>query len=60
MLNPLRTYNAYYNNQTREIMASSIWDAKQAAVAYFKPTKSKRHMVSVVLADVPLDPASLG
>jgi hypothetical protein len=51
----MRIYAAYYDNRTWKLQAASLWAAKEAAVAYFKPPKSKRHMVSVVLADVPLN-----
>jgi hypothetical protein len=29
----------------------SMFDAKEKAIAHFKPPKSKQHMVSVVLAE---------
>lgn len=44
-------YVAFYESKRHELRAESLYAAKQAAVAYFKPPKSKRHMVSVVLAE---------
>ena len=44
-------YVCFYNGKRWECYASSMFAAKEKAVAYFKPPKSKRHMVSVVLAE---------
>lgn len=49
-----RQYAAFYNSQRWSLQAANLLAAKEAAIAYFKPPKSKQHMVSVVLADVPL------
>lgn len=60
MSEPLHTYDAYFDNRTQEVEAPSLYAAKLAAIALFKPAKSKSHMVSVVLkrkadgTDVPL------
>jgi hypothetical protein len=44
-------YMAFYNGKKAEVWADTLSDAKERAVAYFKPAKSKRHMVSVVLCE---------
>ena len=45
-------YVAFYNDKRHELHAESLYAAKQAAIAYFKPPKSKQHLVSVVLAEL--------
>jgi hypothetical protein len=44
-------YIAFYNGKRFEVYAESLISAKEKAVEYFKPAKSKRHMVSVMLAE---------
>ena len=44
-------YVCFYDGKRWECHASSMFDAKEKAVDHFKPPKSKRHMVSVVLAE---------
>ena len=44
-------YVCYYDGKRWECHASSMFAAKEKAVAHFKPPKSKQHMVSVVLAE---------
>lgn len=44
-------YVAYYGQQQAEFYAPSLYAAKQLAVKYFRPPKSKEHMVSVLLAE---------
>jgi len=44
-------YKAFYGSKSIEIYAEKLIDAKEKAVAAFKPPKSKRHMVSVVLCE---------
>lgn len=53
----MRTYAAFYKNQTTTIQAESSYAAQLQAAKYFKAKKS--YDVTVVLADVPLDAASL-
>jgi hypothetical protein len=48
----MNKYQAFFDRKTTELEASSLWDAKQKAVAFFKPAKSKQHMVSVVVVEV--------
>jgi len=44
-------YIAFFNDKRHELYAASLWDAKQKAIAHFKPAKSKQHLVHVVLAE---------
>lgn len=44
-------YIGFYAGCQIEFYASSLYAAKQQAVKYFRPPKSKEHMVSVVLAE---------
>ena len=46
-------YVAFFNSKREELYAPSLFAAKEKAIALFKPAKSKRHMVSVVLAEKP-------
>lgn len=46
-------YIALYNGKRHELYASSSARAFDAAVNHFNPPKSKRHMVSVTLAERP-------
>lgn len=48
---PLLGYKAFFNGREADIRATSLLDAKERAAAHFKPAKSKRHMVSVVLCE---------
>lgn len=48
----MQTYICFYNQKQTTVEAESSYDAHQLALAFFKPPKSKRHMVSVHLADV--------
>jgi hypothetical protein len=50
----MRQYKALYEGKTWTFEAEALYPAKEMAVAHFKPPKSKRHMVSVILNDVPL------
>lgn len=58
-------YICFFNGKRHEVHASSLWEAKQKAIAQFKPRRSQEHMVSVLLAEkdgkqVTHDPAILG
>ena len=44
-------YIALYGDKRHELYAESLYAAKQAAVAHFKPPKSRVHNVSVHLAE---------
>ena len=46
-------YVCFFNNKRWECYATTLSQAKDMAIAHFKPAKSKRHMVSVVLAERP-------
>jgi len=49
--NGLNGYKAFYNDKETDIWANDLYEAKQKAIAYFKPKKSKEHMVSVHLCE---------
>ena len=44
-------YVCFYYHKRIEVYADSLFAAKEKAVAEFKAPKSKRHMVSVMLAE---------
>lgn len=46
-------YICFYNGKRIEVQASSLMEAKQKALLHFKPAKSKAHMISIVLAELP-------
>ena len=44
-------YVFFYNDKRVEVTADTLYAAKLKAVAYFKPPKSKAHMVHGMLAE---------
>jgi hypothetical protein len=44
-------YVAFYNGRQADVYAKTALAAQQKAVEFFKPPKSKRHMVHVGLAE---------
>jgi hypothetical protein len=48
-------YCAFYSNghthMNADVWADTLFQAKERAVAYFKPPKSKQHLVTVMLAE---------
>jgi hypothetical protein len=44
-------YIAFFNDRRIEIYADTSYQAQLKAVEIFKPSKSKRHLVSVHLAE---------
>ena len=44
-------YAAFYAGRQTEVRAASLYAAKLAAVAFFKPRRSQEHMVHVHLAE---------
>lgn len=44
-------YKAFYNGKEADIYADTLLQAKEKAIAHFKPAKSKRHMVHVHLCE---------
>lgn len=44
-------YVFFYNGKRIELYANSLADAKDKAVAHFKPSKTKRHMVHGMIAE---------
>lgn len=55
----MRRYIAFYQGRKVEIDAASMYAASVIAVDHFKVPKSKRGLLTVVLADVLFSPASL-
>ena len=53
-----RTYQAYYRGRIIQIDAQSSYQAQLRAAEIFGARKA--YQVTVVLADVPVDPASIG
>ena len=53
-----RTYQAYYRGRTIQLQAQSSYQAQIRAAEIFRVRKA--YQVSVVLADRPIDPASIG
>ena len=49
---PKLGYVCFFNEKRHELYARSLWDAKQQAVAFFKPKRKDEHMVSVLLAEI--------
>ena len=47
----MNEYVCFYAGKRWECYANSMFDAKGKAVTYFKPPKSKQHMVSAVLVE---------
>jgi hypothetical protein len=45
----LHQYACFYSGKETEISAAELYEAKLKAIDHFKPPKSKRHMISVVL-----------
>ena len=44
-------YVCFFNGKRWECYAETLYEAKQKAVAFFKPRKKQEHMVSVMLAE---------
>lgn len=53
----MRTYHAFYRGKTFELQAETSYAAQQAAAKHFKAKKA--YEVTIVLADVPVNTASL-
>jgi len=54
-----RNYIAMYNSKKMRVKANSSYQAQKAAIDWFKPPKSKEHMVHVYLADSEINTGSL-
>lgn len=48
---PKLGYVCFFKNARHELFAKSLWDAKQKAIAFFKPKRKDEHLVSVHLAE---------
>lgn len=44
-------YKAFFNGKTHDVSADTLLQAKEKAIEHFKPRKTQRHMVSVVLCE---------
>jgi hypothetical protein len=44
-------YVCLYNGKRFEVEAPTLYNARAKAEEHFKPPKSKRHMISVMLAE---------
>lgn len=44
-------YIAMFESKVLELRAPSLYAAKQAAIAHFKPRRNKEHMVQVFLVE---------
>lgn len=44
-------YVCLFMGKRFECQATSLWDAKQKAIAHFKPSKAKMGLLSVTLAE---------
>jgi chorismate synthase len=53
----MRTYKAFYKEKTAIVYAESSFEAQQRAAKEFRA--KKRYDVTVVLADVPVNTASI-
>ena len=53
----MRTYKAFYKQKTTIVQAESSYEAQQKAAAEFRA--KKQYDVTVVLADVPVNTASI-
>lgn len=51
-------YKAFYDRKTVDVYADTQLQARDKAVAHFKVPKSKQHMVSVMLCEKDVDPAT--
>lgn len=54
----MNLYKAFFNSATTEVKAETSYKAFEAAVAHFKPSKSKKHLVSVHLLQTDIDTAT--
>ena len=51
-------YIGFYNGNTVEILAATLFEAKTKALAHFRAPKSKQHMVHVELAEKDGEPVT--
>ena len=48
----MNNYIAFYNGKRTEVVAMTLYEAQNKALAVFKPPKSKIHMVHTHLAEI--------
>lgn len=51
-------YIAYYNGKQAEVWANGLFSAKNLAADHFKVPTHKRHLVTVILAEVDNEPVA--
>lgn len=56
----MRTYIAFFKSKQITIEASSLHEAKMYAEIHFKPSRRDWGLLHVVLADTPINTASIG
>lgn len=47
----MNEYIGYYNGETVDIRASSLYEAKTEALTHFRAPRSRQHMIHVELAE---------
>ena len=55
----MRPYVAFYKGKQHDINAESLYAAKQAAIKELKIPKRDHGIVAIILADVPVNTASI-
>lgn len=55
----MRTYHCFYQQRKIELQAESSYAAQLAAAKVFKVKGQRISSIAVVLADAPVDPASI-
>jgi hypothetical protein len=55
----MNNYVVFYNGRRHELNADTSYAAQKLAAVWFKTPAKKVYMISVVLADKPVDTASL-
>jgi len=56
----MRTYVAIFKSQRVIFEASSMYEARNYALVHFMPRKRDAYLISVMLADTPINTASIG
>lgn len=55
----MHVYKCFWRGKTWECHADTTYQAQQLAASYWKVAPRKQYEIAVVLADKPVDPASL-
>lgn len=51
-------YICFFNGRKVEVYADTVMEAKELAIGHFKPRRSQRHMISIVLAEKDGEPVT--